>query len=194
MARLEDIQMYKNKTYLHCMEDHLITQQQTNNNFLLSPTFYLHLIISFQHSLRQPSNHTPIFNMKASMIIASAAALFSSALAAPAIARDAPLVFTVQLANDQSGKNANADVIVNNAAVTFGQLFGGAFGPQVWATSLQAVSPGAGGNNVQCVVKDPNYPGQAIALNAWNTFIDLDGNVNVATPTDVTYFTIECQL
>ncbi|CAG5156387.1 uncharacterized protein ALTATR162_LOCUS4185 [Alternaria atra] len=132
--------------------------------------------------------------MKASMIIASAAALFTSVLAAPAIARDAPLAFTVQLANDQSGKNANANVIVNNAAVTFGQLFGSAFGTPVLATSLQAVSPGAGGNKVQCVVKDPNHPGQAIALNAWNTFIDLDGNVNAAKPIDVTYFTIECQL
>jgi len=85
-------------------------------------------------------------------------------------------------------------VFVGNNAVTFGQLFGDAFGPQVLATSLQAVTPGAGGNNVKCEVKNPNYPGQTYALNAWNTFIDLDGNSKAAIPTDVTSFTIECKV
>ncbi|KAI4933687.1 uncharacterized protein J4E92_003355 [Alternaria infectoria] len=132
--------------------------------------------------------------MKASIILASAATLFASALAAPFIARNAPLIFTVQLANEQSGKNANRDVIVGKDAVTFGQLFGDAFGPQVLATSLQAVTPGAGGNNVECEVKHPNYPGQTFALNATNTFIDLDGKFNAAIPTDVTSFTIECKV
>ncbi|KAI4632302.1 uncharacterized protein J4E87_001774 [Alternaria ethzedia] len=132
--------------------------------------------------------------MKASVILASAATLFASALAAPSIARNAPLIFTVQLANEQSGKNANRDVIVGKEAVTFGQLFGDAFGSQVLATSLQAITPGVGGNNVKCEVKNPNYPGQIFALNERNTFIDLDGNHNVAIPTDVTSFTIECKV
>lgn len=132
--------------------------------------------------------------MKASIILASAASLFVSALAAPSIARNAPLVFTVQLANEQSGKNANRDVIVDNGAITLGHLFGDDFGPQVFATSLQAVTPGANGNNVECEVKNPNYPGQTFALNAWNTFIDLDGNSNTAIPTEVTSFTIECKV
>ncbi|KAI4645149.1 hypothetical protein J4E93_005949 [Alternaria ventricosa] len=85
-------------------------------------------------------------------------------------------------------------VFVGNNAVTFGQLFGDAFGPQVLATSLQAVTPGAGGNNVKCEVKNPNYPGQTYALNAWNTFIDLDGNSKAAISTDVTFFTIKCKV
>ena len=132
--------------------------------------------------------------MKASIILASAAALFTTALAAPATARSTPVVFTVQLANHQSGKNANRDVTVNRDAVTLGQLSGDAFGPQVIANSLQAVTPGAGGNNVRCEVKNPAYPGQTFALNAWNTFIDLDGNFNSAAPIDVTQFTIKCNL
>ncbi|KAI4956986.1 hypothetical protein J4E86_005458 [Alternaria arbusti] len=132
--------------------------------------------------------------MKASIILASAATLFASVLAAPSIARNTSLFFTVQLANEQSGRNANRDVIVGNGAITLGHLFGDDFGPQVFATSLQAVTPGTGGNNVQCEVKNPNYPGQTFALNAWNTFIDLDGNHNAAIPTDVTSFTIECKV
>ncbi|KAH6870347.1 hypothetical protein BKA58DRAFT_174829 [Alternaria rosae] len=132
--------------------------------------------------------------MKASMILASAATLFASALAAPSIARNAPLTFTVQLANEQSGKNANRDVIVGKDAVTLGQLFGDAFGPRVFANSLQAVTPGAGGNNIKCEVKNPNYPGQTFALNSWNTFIDLDENSNAAILVDVTSFTIECKV
>jgi len=132
--------------------------------------------------------------MKGSIILASAATLFASAHAAPSITRNAQLAFTVQLANEQSGRNANRDVIVGKDAVTFGQLFGDAFGPQVFATSLQVVTPGAGGNSVQCEVKNPNYPGQTFALSATNTFIDLDGNRNAAIPTDVTSFTIECKV
>lgn len=128
------------------------------------------------------------------MILASAATLFASALAAPSIARNAPLAFTVQLANEQSGKNANRDVLVGNNAITFGQLFGDTFGPQVFANSLQAVTPGAGGNNIKCEVNNPNYPGQTFALNSWNTFIDLDGNSNAAILVDVTSFTIECKV
>ncbi|EUC31302.1 hypothetical protein COCCADRAFT_38550 [Bipolaris zeicola 26-R-13] len=132
--------------------------------------------------------------MKASMIISSAALFFAGALAAPATARSASTVFTVQLANDLSGKNANADVPVNGGARTFGQLFGAAFGPKVLATSIQAVSPGAGGNNVQCVLIDPAAPAFGVVLNSWNTFVDLDGNVDKAIETDVTAFTIECFL
>ncbi|KAI4702321.1 hypothetical protein J4E81_002684 [Alternaria sp. BMP 2799] len=132
--------------------------------------------------------------MKASIILAFAATLFASVLAAPSIAHNAPLIFTVQLANEQSGKNANRDVIVGKDAVTFGQLFGDALGSQVLATSLQAVTPGAGGNNINCEIKNPNYPGQTFVLNAWNTFIDLDGKSNAAIPTDVTSFTIACKV
>lgn len=132
--------------------------------------------------------------MKTTMMLSSAALFFAGALAAPSAAPPAPLVFKVQLANDFSGKNANADVPVDGAKRTFGQLFGAAFGSPVVATSLQAVSPGAGGNNVQCVIINPAAPQIGVALNAWNTFIDLDGVVGKAIPTDVTAFTIECKL
>jgi hypothetical protein len=133
--------------------------------------------------------------MQFSMIIATISALAGSALSAPATTRGAnPLLFGIQLSNDISGQPSNANIIVNNPSVTLGELFGSDFGTQVLATSLQAVSPGAGGNNVQCVIKNPDVPGQAFYLSAWNTFIDLDGNVDEAIPTDVTAFTIECQL
>jgi hypothetical protein len=132
--------------------------------------------------------------MKASTILFSAAAFFTSALAAPATTRSAPLAFSVQLANDQSGKNANRNVIVNDPAVNFGQLFGDAFGHPVFATSLQAVTPGVGGNNVRCEVNNPYYPYQHWPLNAQNTFIGLDGDANAARVIDVTAFTIKCTL
>ncbi|KAF1939505.1 hypothetical protein EJ02DRAFT_456908 [Clathrospora elynae] len=133
--------------------------------------------------------------MKASIIITAAATLFSSAsLAAPTTTRSADaLVFKVQLTNDITGANANGDIIVNNPAISLGLLFGQP-GSRLFATSLQAVSPGAGGNNIACVVKNPAVASQVFPLNAWNTFIDLDGNPNQAIQTDVTDFTIECQL
>ncbi|EOA87527.1 hypothetical protein ACJQWK_08873 [Exserohilum turcicum] len=132
--------------------------------------------------------------MKTTMIISAAALLFSGAFAAPAVARSDPVYFTVQLANDQTGKNANADVAVNTGPVTFGRLFGAAFGTPVKATSLQAVTPGAGGNNVRCVVYSPANTLYGRPLNAWNTFIDLDGDFTKSTPIDVTDFTISCEL
>lgn len=125
--------------------------------------------------------------MQPSTILFTLSALAASALAAPA-----PVVFKVQLSNDQSGRNANVDIIPNSGPQTFGQLWGGAFGTPVLATSLQAVTPGAGGNNVRCIVRNPAV-GADIYLNAWNTYIDLDGTTK-AVPVDVTAFTISCTL
>ena len=123
------------------------------------------------------------------MMLSSAALFFASAFAAPA-----PVLFKVQLSNDFTGKNADVDIAVNSGPHTFGQLFSGTFGAQVLATSIQAVSPGAGGNKVQCDIINRGTPAIHAYLNSWNTFVDLDGNPNKATPTDVTGFTIECQL
>ncbi|EDU40792.1 hypothetical protein PtrSN002B_002806 [Pyrenophora tritici-repentis] len=130
--------------------------------------------------------------MKPSTILATLTTFAATTLAAPSLPRDAPVVFKVQLSNDQSGKNANVDIIPNTGAKTFDQLFGSAFGNPVLATSLQAVTPGAGGNNVRCVVRNPAVYGD-IYLNAWNTFVDLDVT-SEARPMDVTAFTIECSL
>ncbi|RMZ73445.1 hypothetical protein GMOD_00007954 [Pyrenophora seminiperda CCB06] len=137
--------------------------------------------------------------MKASTILATITTLAATTLAAPSAATtlrrstdSAPVVFKVQLTNDVSGKNANADIIPNSGIQTFGQLFGATFGNPVLATSLQAVTPGAGGNNVRCVVRNPAVYGD-IYLNAWNTFVDLDGTPK-AVPVDVTQFTIACTL
>jgi len=130
--------------------------------------------------------------MKASTILATIFTLAASTLAAPAVTRDAPVVFKVQLSNDFSGKNANVDIVPNSGAKTFGQLFGGAFGTPVMATSLQAVTPGAGNSNVRCIVRNPAVYGD-LYLNAWNTFIDLDGTPK-AVQVDVTAFTIDCAL
>jgi hypothetical protein len=133
--------------------------------------------------------------MQFSIVIATLSALAGSSLAAPAVTRQTtPLTFSVQLSNDISGQTANAEIPINTDPVTFGELFGGAFGTPVVASSLQAVSPGAGGNNVQCVIKNPAVTGSAFYLSAWNTFIDLDGDVDGAFPDDVTAFTAECHL
>ena len=131
--------------------------------------------------------------MKTSTILTTFTTLFTTALAAPALPRQVAQPFTIHLANGVSMQTANADVIVNNGPVTFGQLFSATFGPQVLATSLQNVTPGAG-NLVQCTVANPaNLEFEAV-LTAFNTFIDLDGNVEQDVPTDVTAFTIECEL
>jgi hypothetical protein len=128
-------------------------------------------------------------------MIATLSVLAGSSLAAPATTRQAPpLTFGVQLSNDITGQTDNAEIMVNDGIFTFGELFGAVFGTPVVASSLQAINPGAGGNNVHCVVKNPAVTDQAFTLNAWNTFIDLDGNVNGAFPDDVTAFTVECQL
>jgi hypothetical protein len=131
-------------------------------------------------------------------IISAATLLFSSAMAAPRFAyrqvSTAQLQFNVQLSNDISGANAQAPVNVNAAAVTLSSLFPNEDGSRIFATSLQAVTPGVGGGNVLCAVINPLDPNIAFRLNGKNTFVDFDGNNEVAVQVDVTDFSIECQL
>ncbi|KAE8836727.1 hypothetical protein PTNB73_04682 [Pyrenophora teres f. teres] len=128
--------------------------------------------------------------MKPSTLLATLTTLATTTLAAPSLPHDTPVIFKVQLSNDLSGKNANVDIVPNTGAKTFAQLFGPAFGSPVLATSLQAVTPGA--TNVRCVVRNPAVYGD-LYLNAWNTFVDLDGTPQ-AKPVDVSAFSIECSL
>ncbi|KNG51648.1 hypothetical protein TW65_91145 [Stemphylium lycopersici] len=131
--------------------------------------------------------------MKTSTILTTLTTLLTTALAAPPLPRTTFQSFTIRLANGISMQAANAEVIVNNGPVTFGQLFSATFGPQVLATSLQNATPGAG-SYVQCTIANPaNLEFEAV-LSAFNTFIDLDGNAEQDVPTDITNFTIECEL
>jgi hypothetical protein len=112
------------------------------------------------------------------MIIASVAALASTTFAAPRFTtRQAPLEAKFLITNDQSGYNANFNIIVNAAPVTIAQALG-VTGFPIWATSLDFVNPGVGGNNVQC---EQAYAETGIVLNEENTHLDLDGNPNKAS-------------
>ncbi|OAL02257.1 hypothetical protein IQ06DRAFT_292957 [Phaeosphaeriaceae sp. SRC1lsM3a] len=136
--------------------------------------------------------------MKSSTIIASAAALFGTALAAPHLAaRQTPttdLFFVIQVTSDVSGASVNAAVPVNAPqASTFGGLLAGTYfsknnNGRIKASSLLAVTPGVGGNAVQCTFNN------ALTLNSTVTFIDLDGNPATAIDVDITDATIECEL
>ncbi|KAF1837707.1 hypothetical protein BDW02DRAFT_595371 [Decorospora gaudefroyi] len=125
--------------------------------------------------------------MKASVLLATASTLLSTAFAAPTGTN--PLKYTLQLANDQTGKNHNVDIYVNYGGFSFGELWGDSFGTPVIATSLQAVTPGVGGGNVRCGV----YGGRNFwELNAQRTYIDLDADPNKLVQTDVTNYYIYC--
>ncbi|KAH7411964.1 hypothetical protein DE146DRAFT_641898 [Phaeosphaeria sp. MPI-PUGE-AT-0046c] len=136
--------------------------------------------------------------MKSSMIIASAAALFSTVLAAPHLAtRQAPateLFFVIQVSDDISGANVNAAVPVNAPqSTTFGALLAGTYfsknnNGRIKASSLLAVTPGVGGGAVQCTIND------ALTLNSTINFIDIDGNPATAIDVDITDLKVECEL
>lgn len=137
--------------------------------------------------------------MKSSMIIASAAALLSTVFAAPSVAvrqtqATTGLFFIIQVSDDISGANVNAAVPINAPqASTFGALLAGTYlsknnGGRIRASSLLAVTPGVGGNAVQCSFNN------ALTLNSTVTFIDLDGNPDKAIDVDITDATIECEL
>ncbi|KAL5117410.1 hypothetical protein ACEQ8H_004726 [Pleosporales sp. CAS-2024a] len=135
--------------------------------------------------------------MKSSMIIASAAALFSTVFAAPHVAvRQATeqLYFVIQVSDDISGANVNVGVPVNAPqASTFGALLAGTDfanrnNGRILASSLMAVTPGVGGGNVRCLYNN------ALTLSSTTTWIDLDGNPSQAIDVDITNATIECNL
>lgn len=129
------------------------------------------------------------------MILASTAALFSTAFAAPRYAtrQASPVLFNVALTNDLSGASQTAAIEVNGGAFLFSSLFDADANGRVVATSIQAVNPGAGLGNVACAIIDPVNPDEAFRLNFQTTFVDFDGNNEAAIPVDVTDFTIACE-
>lgn len=134
--------------------------------------------------------------MKPSMILATAAALFTSALATPTLSsRQAPQFFTFSLSDDITGTSAARSVVVNAGPVRLGDLF--SWSPlvkngRVIATSAQNLNPTGGA--VKCVFIDPKVPDAAIRLNDQVTFANLDGNDAAAIETDVSDFTFQCEL
>lgn len=135
--------------------------------------------------------------MKAS-IIASTLSL-SGALAFPTLTTRTQTLFTIQLANDVSGANAIRSVVVNSGANTFSTLFANTAltkDGRVKATSVQNVNPQGG--NVLCIIQDPSGliipAGEVERINDQVTFVDLDGDETAARETDVSDFTITCEL
>lgn len=130
--------------------------------------------------------------MKASVI---ASTLFlSGALAFPTLTTRTQSLFTIQLANDVSGANAIRSVVVNSGPNTFSTLFANTVlvkDGRVKATSAQNVNPVGG--NVLCVIKNP-ATGDVKRINDRTTFVDLDGVEGKAIETDVSDFTITCEL
>jgi hypothetical protein len=130
-----------------------------------------------------------------SFIVASAALLATcaTALPNPMAARHAPPEVTFALSNDQTGHYASATVPINGDTITFSSLFGDsvlASDGHVLASSGQLTAFPQG---VNCGLE--NYEGHWVtALTPENTYVDLDGNPGVATPVDVTGYTISCSL
>lgn len=81
---------------------------------------------------------------------------------------------TVQLANDQSGANWAATFAADGSVHSINALYGSA----IWASSAQLVNfP----QNIVCFFSDANWNVFA-DLTTQKTFVDLDGNPDVATP------------
>lgn len=99
--------------------------------------------------------------------------------------------FTFALTNDISGSSAATSIPINKGPITFGSLFYSSTG-RVFATSAQNLNPA--GNGVLCIIVNPANPKAAIRFNDKATFVDLDGNKDKAVETDVTNFTIQCEL
>ncbi|OAL45488.1 hypothetical protein IQ07DRAFT_591297 [Pyrenochaeta sp. DS3sAY3a] len=135
--------------------------------------------------------------MKAS-IIASAATLFASALAAPTVSarQAASNVFVLKLTNDITGASDTTGVIVNAGPITFSELFW--WSPnllqngRVVATSAENLNPGQVAG-VLCIITDTTN-NIVTPINERVTFVQVDNNAEAAIPTDVSNFTIECQL
>jgi hypothetical protein len=133
--------------------------------------------------------------MEAALSLASAVLAFGTTAAASCAGpAGAGLTFDISLSDDITGENQVQPVRVNGGAVTLGSLFAGQADDRIFATSLQAVSPGAGGGNVLCAIINPLDAGNALRLNAEATFVDLDGDGEAAVQVDVTDFTIACEL
>jgi hypothetical protein len=137
--------------------------------------------------------------MKASIM--SSIFLSGSAFAVPTLlTRAAPQHwFTVNLANDVSGANAIRSVEVNSGANKFSDVFAHTAlqkDGRIVATSIQNVNPVGGA--VLCIIQDPSgvaIPvGQVEKINDQITFVDLDGDKTGAFETDVSDFTITCEL
>jgi hypothetical protein len=130
-----------------------------------------------------------------SFITVSAALLATCATALPnsKAARQGPPEVTFALSNDQTGHHASATVPANGDTFIFSSLFGDsvlASDGQVLASSGQLTAFPQG---VDCGLE--NYEGDWVtALTPENTYVDLDGNPNVATPVDVAGYTISCSL
>lgn len=124
---------------------------------------------------------------------AAVLALFAAAAsAAPAIiARDYPIV-TIQFSNDQSGANADVQIVANGQQNAVSTLFAGTsidINGQIIATSAQLVQFVSG---TSCVVGN-GLTGIA-DLSADHTYGDLDGNPNTSVPTNVSGDVIVCSI
>jgi hypothetical protein len=151
--------------------------------------------LSSRYSRRIQRRHTPRATMKAALSLASAVMAFGTTAAASCAGPAASgLAFDISLSDDITGENQVQPVRVNGGAVTLGSLFAGQAGDRIFATSLQAVSPGVAGGNVLCAIVNPLDADNALRLNAEATFVDLDGDGGAAVQVDVTDFTVACEL
>lgn len=132
--------------------------------------------------------------MKTALSLALAVQALSAAATSCASSAAPSLTFDIALSDDITGENQVQPVLVNGGAVTLGSLFAGQADDRIFATSLQAVSPGAGGGNVLCAVANPLDAKNVLRLNAEATFVDLDGDKDAAVQVDVTDFTIACEM
>lgn len=91
---------------------------------------------------------------------------------------------SVQVANNQSGKNVDGNVPVNGKSQTIGAIYSGGFGGQVLATTIFVQSPGTA-TGVNIVVTPPGKPNQTVNSNGTPLNVSNNGQ-----PVDITNWNI----
>jgi hypothetical protein len=124
--------------------------------------------------------------MQTSIIALTVAFLATTIAAAPA-----PAQVQVQLANDQSGANANAQVLADGQPKSVKALYGntsvGRSGSVIASSAQLTAFP----QGTFCVIANQ---GRSTNLNYRQTFADLDGNPDKSVPVNLDTATITCHV
>jgi hypothetical protein len=175
-------------------------QQQFNQQSIL--LFQFHLCLHFPYLLTTLTLHNqylPITSInstenliaKMQFTLALVAAIFASGItAAPALeARNAVPSITVSITNDQTGASASATVRGDGIARNLTDLFGGSAIDQHGAIVGTSAQLTKFSDNTKCFFQNVNW---IINFDGKKTFVDLDGNKDVALPVYLNGFNLQC--
>jgi hypothetical protein len=123
--------------------------------------------------------------------LAVVTAIFASIIsAAPALpARNAILSITVSITNDQTGASGSATVPGDGIARNLTDLFGGSAIDQNGAIIGTSAQLTKFSENTKCFFQNVNW---IINFDGKKTFVNLDGNKDVALPVYLNGFNVQC--